>query len=36
MQKPPFVWKDWLVPPVLFPLFLMAMIVAYAFLGTSQ
>ena len=27
---------DWLVPPVLFPLFLVAMIVAYAFLRTSQ
>jgi len=32
MSKPRFVWKDWLVPPVLFPLFLVAMIVAYALL----
>jgi hypothetical protein len=36
MRKPPFAWKDWLVPPVLFPLFLSAMIVAYALLRTSQ
>ena len=34
MQKPPFVWKDWLVSPVLFPLFLAAMVVAYAPLRT--
>lgn len=32
MSKPRFVWKDWLVPPVLFPLFLATMIVAYALL----
>ena len=36
MQKPAFVWKDWLVPPVLFPLFLAAMIVVYAFLRTAE
>ncbi|WIM10181.1 MAG: hypothetical protein OJF58_001136 [Enhydrobacter sp.] len=34
MPKTPFVWKDWLVPPVLFPLFLAAMVVAYALLRT--
>lgn len=32
MQKQAFAWKDWLVPPVLFPLFLAAMVVAYALL----
>jgi hypothetical protein len=32
MSNSRFVWKDWLVPPVLFPLFLVAMIVAYALL----
>jgi hypothetical protein len=32
MQKHAFVWKDWLVPPALFPLFLAAMVVAYALL----
>ena len=26
--------KDWLVPPVLFPLFLLLLIVAYAMLRT--
>ena len=36
MQKPAFVRKDWLVPPVLFPLFLAAMIVVYAFLRTAE
>jgi hypothetical protein len=36
MQKSTFVWKDWLVPPVLFPLFLVAMIVAYALLRTAE
>ena len=35
MQKSVFVWKDWLVPPVLFPIFLVAMIVAYAILRTA-
>jgi len=34
MQEPAFVWKDWLVPPALFPLFLAAMVVAYALLRT--
>lgn len=33
MQKSAFVWKDWLVPPVLFPIFLAVMVVAYALLG---
>ena len=36
MQKSVVVWKDWLVPPVLFPIFLVAMIVAYAILRTAQ
>ena len=40
MQKRAFVWqapvwKDWLVPPVLFPLFLATMVVAYALLRTA-
>ena len=30
--KSAFAWKDWLVPPVLFPLFLAALVVAYALL----
>ena len=34
MQKPPFVWKDWLVPPVLFPIFLVLLIAGYAILRT--
>ena len=34
MQEPAFVWKDWLVPPALFPLFLAAMVVPYAPLRT--
>jgi hypothetical protein len=34
MQKHAFVWKDWLVPPALFPLFLAAMVVAFALLRT--
>ena len=36
MQPSRFAWKDWLVPPVLFPLFLAAMIVAYALLRTGE
>jgi hypothetical protein len=36
MQTSRFVWKDWLVPPVLFPLFLAAMIVAYSLLRTAE
>ena len=32
MQKSVFVWKDWLVPPVLFPISLAMLIVAYALL----
>ena len=35
MSKSVFVWKGWLVPPVLFPIFLVAMIVAYAILRTA-
>ncbi len=34
MSKPRFVLKEWLVPPILFPLFLAAMFVAYALLRT--
>jgi hypothetical protein len=34
MSNPRFAWKDWLVPPVLFPLFLVALVVAYALLRT--
>ena len=30
------VWKDSLVPPVLFPLLLAAMVVAYALLRTAE
>ena len=33
--KPAFAWKDWLVPPVLFPLFLATMVVACALLRTA-
>lgn len=36
MQTSAFVWKDWLVPPVLFPIVLAAMIVAYALLRTAE
>jgi hypothetical protein len=36
MQTSHFAWKDWLVPPVLFPLFLAVMIVAYALLRTAE
>jgi len=36
MPKPAFVWKDWLVPPVLLPLFLTVMIVVYALLRTAE
>jgi hypothetical protein len=36
MQKSNFVWRDWLVPPVIFPLFLAAMIVGYALLRTAE
>jgi hypothetical protein len=36
MQKSGFVWKDRLVPPVLFPIFLIAMVVAYAILRTAE
>ncbi len=36
MKKHAFVWKDWLVPPVLFPLFLTARVVAYALLRTPE
>jgi len=36
MQATRIVWKDWLVPPVLFPLFLATMIVAYALLRTAE
>jgi hypothetical protein len=35
MKKPAYVWRDWLVPPVLFPLFLAAMVVAYALLRSA-
>ncbi len=34
MDKSTSSWKDWLVPPVLFPAFLVVMIVAYALLRT--
>jgi hypothetical protein len=34
MLKRAVVWKGWLVPPVLFPLSLAAMVVAYALLRT--
>lgn len=30
MSEPRFSWKDWLVPPVLFPVSLVALIVIYA------
>ena len=36
MSKPAFVWKDWLVPPVLFPLFLAVMIGVFALLRTAE
>jgi hypothetical protein len=36
MQKSAFAWKDWLVPPVLFPISLVVLIVAYAILRTAQ
>jgi hypothetical protein len=36
MPKTGFVWKDWLVPPILFPLFLVAMIVGYALLHNEM
>lgn len=35
MSKP-FVWKDWLVPPVLFPIFLVILTVAYVLLRTAE
>jgi hypothetical protein len=35
MSKLGFIWKDWLVPPVVFPLLLAAMIIAYALLRTG-
>jgi hypothetical protein len=34
MSEPRFAWEDWLAPPVLFPLFLAAMIVASVLLRT--
>lgn len=36
MPKSGFDWKAWLVPPVLFPLLLAAMIVAYAILRAAE
>jgi len=36
MQASRIVWNDWLVPPVLLPLLLAAMIVAYALLRTAE
>jgi hypothetical protein len=41
MSKPAFVWKapvwkDWLVPPVLFPLLLTVMIGVYALMRTAE
>jgi len=35
MPKPALAWKDWLVPPVPFPLLLTAMIVVCALLRTA-
>jgi hypothetical protein len=35
MQKPAYTWKDWLVPPVLFPAFLILMIIGYATFRTA-
>jgi hypothetical protein len=36
MPKAAFVWKDWLVPPILFPLFLAALVVGYAVLRPAE
>jgi len=36
MQTSRFAWKDWLVPPVLFPILLVVMIVSYALLRTAE
>jgi hypothetical protein len=36
MQRSAFVWKDWLVLPVPFPIFPAAMIVVYALLRTAE
>jgi hypothetical protein len=36
MPKAAFVCKDWLVPPILFPLFSAALVVCYAVLRTGE
>ena len=36
MQNPRFAWKDWLVPPVLFPIFLAVLLVAHVLLRTPE
>jgi hypothetical protein len=36
MPKAGFAWKDWLAPPILFPLFLATLVVGYALLHTAE